>query len=294
MRSKLFVPANRPELFEKALLAGADAVCFDLEDAVPAERKAEARVALQAFLEGRTPGTPLLIVRTNAVTSSDFRLDLAVTVWSSVHAIAVPKVESSEEMETAVEAITALELERGITAPLGILPTIESPRGLRLASEICRASGRIIGLQLGFADLLEPLGIPADNRFARDQVRLMARLAAAEADLDCYDSDFPDFRDAASFAQHLNAGRSFGFAGASCIHPQQITAANQAYTPSPEALLHAEQLVAAAREASLAGRAVTSLNGKMIDRPFVLAAERLLARGRRYAQRGESSTGLDA
>ncbi len=278
MRSKLFVPAIRVELFKKALGSGADAVCFDLEDAVAPDARPEARAHLEAFLANQTAGSPLLLVRTNCVACSDFHLDVASAVWPSTFAIALPKVESAEDIWRAEKAIAALELERAIMTPLGILPTIESPRGLRLAVEIARASARVIGLQMGFADLLEPLGIARDHAFARDQIRLMLRLAAAEADLDCYDSAFPDFRNLAAYQQQLDAARALGFSGSSCIHPAQVEPANRTFTPSAEALADARQIVAAAKLAAERGDAVTSVNGRMIDRPFVLAAERLLRR----------------
>jgi citrate lyase beta subunit len=278
MRSKLFVPAIRVELFKKALGSGADAICFDLEDAVAPAARPEARAHLESFLANRTAGSPLLLVRTNSVASSDFPLDVAAAVWSSTFAIALPKVESAEDIWLAEKSIAALELERTITAPLGILPTIESPCGLRLAVEIARASARVIGLQMGFADLLEPLGIAPDNAFARSQIRLMIRLAAAEANLDCYDSAFADFRNLAAYHWQLDAARALGFAGGSCIHPSQVEPANLTFTPTPEALADARQIVAAAKLAAERGDGVTSVNGRMIDRPFVLAAERLLRR----------------
>jgi citrate lyase beta subunit len=278
MRSKLFVPAIRVELFKKALRSGADAVCFDLEDAVAPEARPEARAHPETFLASQNAGSPRLLVRTNAVTSSDFRLDIASAVWPSTFAIALPKVESAEDIWQAEKLIAPLELERGVTTPLGILPTVESPRGLRVAAEIARASARVVGLQMGFADLLEPMGIAHDNAFARDQIRLMLRLAAAEADLDCYDSAFPDFRNSAAYQQQLDAARALGFAGGSCIHPNQLEPANRTFTPTPEELADARQIVAAAKLAAERGDAVASVNGRMIDRPFVLAAERLLRR----------------
>jgi citrate lyase beta subunit len=265
MRSKLFVPAIRPDLFEKALQYGSDAVCFDLEDAVPWDKKAEARTNLKAFLEYREADSPVLLVRTNAVGSDEFLLDLEAVVWPSVAAIALPKVEAADGLHAVEEG-------------LGILPTIESARGLRLAAEIAQASPRIVGLQVGFADLLEPLGIAADNHNARNQIRLMLRLAAAEAGVDCYDSAFADFRNPDALQMHLDAGRGYGFAGASCIHPSQIAAVNRAYSPTEAEIAHAVRVVRAAEHAAGMGSAVTSVDGKMIDRPFVIAAERLLAR----------------
>jgi citrate lyase subunit beta/citryl-CoA lyase len=128
---------------------------------------------------------------------------------------------------------------------------------------------------------LEPLGIPHDNQFVRNQIRLQLRLAAAEAGVDCYDSAFPDFRDAAGFASHLAAAQTMGFAGSSCIHPSQIAAANLAFSPSADALTMARRVVDAAAQAAARGDAVTQLDGKMIDRPFILQAERLLSRAAR-------------
>jgi citrate lyase beta subunit len=278
MRSKLFVPAIRAELFTKALTSGADAICFDLEDAVTPDARPEARAHLERFLGNRTAGSPLLLVRTNAVASSDFHLDVASAVWPSTFAIALPKVESAEDIRRAEKSIVALELERAITTPLGILPTVESPRGLRLAAEIARASARVIGLQMGFADLLEPMGIARNNAIARDQIRLMLRLAAAEGGLDCYESAFPDFTNLAAYQQQLDAACALGFAGSSCIHPGQVEQANRTFTPTPEVLAEARQVVAAAKLAAECGDALASVNGRMIDRPFVLAAERLLRR----------------
>lgn len=278
MRSKLFVPAIRPDLFAKALGSDADAVCFDLEDAVPENRKEEARAFLQAVLAASPAASPLILVRTNPVNSAEFSADVAASAFPSLHAIALPKVESAQEVLLAAQAIASLESSLGLSTQIGILPTIESPRGLRLAIEIALSSTRVIGLQLGYADLLEPLGITPDNQFARNQLRLSLRLAAAEAGVDCYDSAFPDFHNATGYAEHLAAAHAMGFAGSSCIHPSQIDATNRAFTPSAEALSLAQRVVDAAAQAAARGEAVTQLDGKMIDRPFILQAQRLLSR----------------
>jgi citrate lyase beta subunit len=281
MRSKLFVPAIRSELFEKALRAGADAVCFDLEDAVPADRKAVARKLLEDFLTGHeTTPPPLLLVRVNPVTSAEFFQDVVSAVWPSVFAITLPKVESADEVRSAADRIAELESSRGMAIPIGILPTIESPRGLRLAAEIALSSPRVIGLQIGFADLLEPLGIVSENTFARNQIRLLVRLAAAEAGVDCYDSAYANFKDISGYEKELEAARALGFAGGSCIHPTQVAAANLAFTPTVEEIDYARRVVEAAEQATQRGDAVTTVDGKMIDRPFVLSAQRLLARNR--------------
>lgn len=279
MRSKLFVPAIRPELFEKALHSGADAICFDLEDAVAEERKHEARQHLRAFLNQRTPAAaPLLLVRTNPVGSVHFKEDIDACIWTSLNAIALPKVESVADVLNADAALTNLESHRKLASQIGILPTIESPRGLRLAVEIAQSSHRIIGLQLGFADLLEPLNIATTNQFARDQIRLQLRLATAEACVDCYDSAFTNIHNQAGYECELKRARELGFAGGSCIHPAQIPFANRAFTPTAEEIAFAQRVVDAAKKARRSEESVTVVDGRMIDAPFILRAQKILAR----------------
>jgi len=278
MRSKLFVPATRPELFSKALNSAADAICFDLEDAVPATRKSEARSNLDTFLNSPPVTHKQLLVRVNSASSNDFLLDLQAIVKPGLYAIALPKVESVDEIRCTAELLSKIEQERGIQSPIALLITIESPRGLRRAYELATASPRICGLQLGFADLLEPLGISSLHSQTRQQIRLMLRLAAAEADLDCYEAAYPMLRDHAGFLAQLTDARALGFAGASCIHPDQIAVANQVFSPTAEEIDYANFVLAAVDEASRSGNAVAVLNGKMIDAPFVLRAKAILHR----------------
>lgn len=271
------MPAVRPELFPIALAGEADAICFDLEEGVPAERKAEARESLAEFLRNLNSAVrPLLLVRVNPAASPDLPLDLDVAVHASISAIALPKVEASADIELVDGLLSKLERERGIADPLGLLITIESPRGLRLAADLAKSSSRIIGLQLGFADLLEPLGISSADSAARNQIRLMARLAAAEADVDCYESAYPQFNDEMGFLAQLQDARAIGFAGATCIHPKQIAAANQVFTPTAQDIEEAAGIVQAFEEAARKGSAIAQFQGKMIDRPFLLRAQKIL------------------
>jgi citrate lyase subunit beta/citryl-CoA lyase len=277
MRSKLFVPAIRPELFPKALCSAADAICFDLEDAVPAERKSEARENLNAFFNSLA-GThkKRLLVRVNAVDSAEFDDELRMAVRTGIDAIALPKVETVGEIRQAELSMAAMEGTRGMQSQVGLLVTIESPRGLRRAAELATCSSRICGLQLGFADLLEPLGIASDNFAAQQQIRLMLRLAAGEAGVSCYEGAYPFVNDDAGFLLRLKDARALGFAGASCIHPGQIEAANREFSPTADEIRQAEVVVAAAEQASRDGKAVVVVGGKMIDRPFILRARAIL------------------
>jgi citrate lyase subunit beta/citryl-CoA lyase len=279
MRSKLFVPAIQPDLFNKAMASGADAVCFDMEDAVAADRKSEAREAFSAFIRSQSGSeAPAILVRINATGSPNSALDLKVAVHPAVYAIALPKVETVDDVCTIADQIGDLEQQHGVTKPLGLLLTIESPRGLRNAAELAQSSARVIGLQLGFADLLEPLGIVSNDSGVRQHIRLTLRLAAAEAGVDCYESAYLNFKDAQGFADQLQAARSLGFSGTSCIHPKQIEVANRVFSPTDAEVESAKSIVAASDRARLAGSAVSSIDGQMIDAPVILRAMAILAR----------------
>lgn len=275
MRSKLFVPASRPELFAKALASAADSVSFDLEDSVGPDQKVMARQTLAAALAGAeaSASAKILIVRINAPTSPHFAADLDAVVHSRVDYLNLPKVESAAEVAAACAAIAAGEKARGIARPIPLLVNIESPRALRLAAEIAAADPRVAGLQLGFADLLEPLGIARDNAAAIQQIQLMVRLAAGESGRWAYDAAFGDIKNPDAFRAEALAARRLGFMGKSCIHPSQIAIANEVFQPSEAEIAWAHRVVAAAAQHSGA----FALEGKMIDEPFVRRARAVVA-----------------
>jgi citrate lyase subunit beta/citryl-CoA lyase len=276
MRSKLFVPGSRPALFSKALHSDADVVCFDLEDAVLPARKAEARANVQTFLQANAETARVILVRVNSIRSTLVADDLSAVVWSGVAMVNLPKVEDSFEIEELSAALSKLERERGVARPIAILPTIESPRGLRRAHAIAAAEARVAGLQLGLVDLFEPLGISARDIFAAQNIRLQLRLAAGEAALPCFDCAFPNFADMDGFAVEAAGARGVGFSGKSCIHPTQIAPANQIFSPSAEEVAAAHRTVQAAREASAGGLGAFVLDGRMIEEPMVRRAEEII------------------
>ena len=273
MRSKLFVPADRPALFPKALASAADAICFDLEDSVLPEHKTKAREFLQEFLASEFQIRKVILVRVNHVRSAEFAEDISFAVCSRVAILALPKVQDPSEIRDAVAALAAFEEERSLKVPIGILATIESARGLRLAASIASADQRVVGLQLGLADLFESLGIQQGESAATYQVRLQLRLAAGEAGVPCFDSAFANFKDEEGFIREAHVARSLGFAGKSCIHPGQIEAANRIFSPSAEEVAAAVRCLDAARAAATDGVGSFALDGRMVDAPFVRRAE---------------------
>lgn len=269
MRSKLFVPCSRPELFAKAMAGPADAISFDLEDAVPAAGKAAARTALCAFLQSNAAraSAKTLIVRVNAVGTDEFAADVAALAHCRIDLLNLPKVETPDEVGRAVEAV-------GATRQL--LVNIESPRGLHNAAAVATAHPRVAGLQVGLNDLFASMNI--DRRDARHIHAALwsVRLASGAAACFAFDGAWPDIDDEDGFCAEAELARSLGYLGKSCIHPRQVPAANAVFARD-DAVADARRLLAAAAEAERAGRGAFTLDGRMIDKPAVEQARALLA-----------------
>lgn len=282
MRSKLFVPASRPELFAKAVAGPADALSFDLEDAVQESRKDEARGTLEAFLRqssGR-PGGKIVIVRVNGLATRHFEADLAAVAWPAVDMINLPKPESPDEVRTAAVALARQERARGLERPIGILVNIESPRGLRRAAEIASADARVTGLQLGLGDLFEPFGIDRADAAAVHAMQVAVRLAAAEAGVWACDTVYGTVSDPDGYTREATAARRLGFIGKSCIHPSQVPLANAVFRPTDAEIAAALRVVEAARGAEASGVGAFLVDGRMIDLPFIERARTILTAAR--------------
>jgi citrate lyase subunit beta/citryl-CoA lyase len=276
MRSKLFVPASRPELFEKALHSAADALSFDLEDAVAPSQKPQARAHLAALLAGLPPGTgKTMLVRVNAFGTEEFEADISALGSASIDIINLPM---AEDADAVVEAITRIERNAALTARgVKFLLNIETPKGLRKAADLATAHPKVMGLQIGYADLLEPCGITRSDREALAYIRLAVRLAAAEAGIAAYDGAFAAVRDIEGYRAECLAAKHHGFAGKSCIHPSQIAAANDIFMPDANEIAWARKVVAAAADADARGVGAYLVDGQMIDKPFVERARAVVA-----------------
>ena len=276
MRSKLFVPGSRPELFAKAASSAADALSFDLEDAVALERKDEARAAVGAFLSTAALPGKVVVVRVNAVGTKFFAEDMAAIVASRVDVVNLPMVEDAAALQEAARLIERFEAKAG-RAPIRLLVNIETPKALRKAHELAAAHPRVMGLQVGYADLFEPFGINRLDAQTVAQVRLMVRLAAAEAGVAAFDGVYARVNDIAGFRAECEAARAQGFAGKSCIHPSQIATANAAFMPLPEEVDMARRILSAAVEAEAKGIGAFVVEGRMIDKPFLESARAIVA-----------------
>lgn len=278
MRSKLFVPASRPELFSKALASAADAVSFDLEDAVAPERKPQARAALSELLRSDliAAANKVLIVRVNALDTPYFNADIDAIAQRGLDLINLPKAESADDVRAAADVLERAERANGVTTPIRLLLNIETPKGLRHAAQLAAAHPRVAGLQLGLGDLFEPLGIARREAVAIQQAMFGLRIAAGEANVFAYDSAFADIKDQEGFRAEAQLARSMGFLGKSCIHPSQIALANEIFRPSDEEIAHALRVLDAARDAEARGVGAYVVDGKMIDPPFFERARALV------------------
>ena len=279
MRSKLFVPGARPELFAKALAGAADAISIDLEDAVAEDRKAEARANVAAFLASPAAlaTDKLIIVRVNALGSAHIAADIAAVVQAGLGMLNLPKVESAADIVACAALLANAETAQGLTRAIPILANIETARGMRNAHAIASADPRVKGLQLGLADLFEESGIARCDKANVHAALYQLRLAAAEAGVFAYDGAFPDIADSAGYLDEARMSKKLGYWGKSCIHPSQVALANRAFGADPAELDLAHRIVAAAAVAKQAGQAAFTVDGKMIDPPFVRRAAAVVA-----------------
>jgi citrate lyase subunit beta/citryl-CoA lyase len=283
MRSKLFVPGSRPELFAKALAGDADAISIDLEDAVEESRKAEARAVVADFLRARRREVDgkVIIVRVNALATPHFEPDLDAVVGPNLDLLNLSMAQSADDVRAASAALARRERARGLAQPIRLLVNIETPRALRLAAEIGQADPRVAGLQLGFGDLFEPLGIDRGDAAAVQQVQLSLRLAAGEAGVFAYDSAYANVKDPDGYRREADVARRLGYIGKSCIHPTQVPLANAVFRPTDKEIAHALRVVAAAGEATRQGIGAYMVDGRMVDAPFARRAEDVVALARR-------------
>ncbi|MGO4701984.1 HpcH/HpaI aldolase/citrate lyase family protein [Dyella sp. 2RAB6] len=279
MRSKLFVPGGRPELFAKALAGEADALSFDLEDSVTPELKGAARTAVASFLatEAVRQSPKLMIVRTNAPSTPYFADDVEAVVGDGVTLINLPKIESAEEVRAAVDIIARVEAARGWQRRTRLLVNIETPRALARAASIAGAHPRVAGLQLGLADMFEPYGIERHDLGNVHSVLFTLRMAAAQADVFALDGAYADIANSDGYCAEAALARRLGYLGKSCIHPRQVALANEVFAVSEAEIASARRIVEAAREPANQGRGAFMVDGKMVDLPFLKRAQALLA-----------------
>ncbi|MDP3261855.1 MAG: CoA ester lyase [Tabrizicola sp.] len=277
-RSMLYIPASKERALEKARDLPADAIIFDLEDAVLPEEKSRARDILLRELEVADFGSRARIVRINGLDTAWGRDDAAAFAGNAaVNGVLVPKVGRAADLD----AVAALMPD----VPLWAM--METARGMLNAAEIA-AHRRLVGMVVGTNDLAREIG----SRFRPDRLPLMAGLGAcvlaakAEGRV-VIDGVYNTFKDAVGLRGECEQGRDMGFDGKTLIHPDQLAVANEVFAPSPEEISLAARQIAAFREARARGEGVAVLDGRIVENLHVETARRILEQAEAIAGGGE-------
>ena len=282
LRSLLFVPGDSERKLEKSLDTSADALIFDLEDAVAPERKSLAREMVAQHLADRKANEgPQLWVRINPVSSGNAGAELEAVLSRNLAGIVLPKAEGPEDIRIISSKLD--ELERGAEQPIAILPVVtETARAaLTLHRYLDTDLPRLYGMTWGAEDLSADIGATTnrdpDGRFAFTyrMVRSQALLAATAVGIEAVDTVYTDFRDIEGLREDSRRSYREGFSGRLAIHPAQVDVINESYSPAAEDIAHAERVVAAFEAKS--GMGTVGLDGKMLDRPHLLQAQKVLS-----------------
>lgn len=289
-RSFLFVPADSEKKLAKARTSPADALILDLEDSVAPENRVRARGLAREYL--RAGDSSKLWVRINPVGSADFVADMAAVIAGAPAGLIVPKPDGPEALHILDAHLITLETEAGL--PIGsthLMPVAtETPTAVLSLSAYRSPLPRLAALSWGAEDLAAALGA-ATNRdetgaflFIHQMVRAQMLLAAKAAGVAAIETLHADFRDRDGLVRVARAAQREGFSGMLAIHPDQVEIINAAFTPSDDDVAYARRVVAA----FASGVGVAQLDGKMLDRPHLTQAEKVLALDRAIRSRGQA------
>ncbi|HEY7743963.1 MAG TPA: CoA ester lyase [Burkholderiales bacterium] len=278
-RSLLYVPVNVEKFVDKAHTRGADVLQLDLEDAVPPAEKEKARTLVEKNAARVRRGGADVVVRINQPLSLAVR-DLEHSVCPDVDGIAVTKADSASHVRLLDQLVSELEAKRGMkTGHTKFIVMIETADAFTRIDEIPRASPRVAAMNIGGEDFaLDINAEPDEDVLLHPKQRMIISARAAGVMPLGFIGTVADFSDWEKFRLMVRRSRRFGFDGAGCIHPGQVKIVNEEYTPSAEEVAYARKVIRMDQEAQAAGRGSFQIDGKMIDIPVVVRAERLIRR----------------
>ncbi|NOT57308.1 MAG: CoA ester lyase [Deltaproteobacteria bacterium] len=280
-RSLLFVPASSEKFFAKAKDSQADTLIFDLEDAVAPERKPAARETMKEVLRDSGFARFERTVRINALDTPYFLDDVLAMVEAGADGLVVPKTNSADSI-LFVERLVALAEQRAGRAAgsVVLLPLIEQPEAIGNAFAIARATPRIAGIAFGHGDFSLSMGIKAapSTEGVVFHARCQVAMAAKAAGITPIDNVFLDIPNVEGLVGETRQGKHLGYEGKACIHPSQVDPVNTVYTPTPEEVTYARELVAAFEQAVAEGKGAVAFRGRMIDGPIADIERIVLAR----------------
>jgi citrate lyase subunit beta/citryl-CoA lyase len=274
----LFVPGNNPGMMSDAHIYGSDALMFDLEDSVTLREKDAARLLVYHALKTIHYGECERVVRVNPLSTPFGKLDIEAMVAAGAEVIRLPKTETAQDILDTEAEIERAEQKYGIPAgQTRMMAAIEGALGVVNAYQIASASPRLIAIALGAEDYCANLKTSrslegSELQYARGAIVVAARAAG----IDCIDTVFSDVNNEEQLVKETRMIKQLGFDGKSVINPRQIKPVHRVFTPTHEEIVKAQRIIAASHDAEARGSGVVALDGKMIDRPVVIRAERTL------------------
>jgi citrate lyase subunit beta/citryl-CoA lyase len=280
-RAFLFVPADSDRKLAKGAESGADALILDLEDSVGAERKPIAREMAATWLAARRPDGPEGWVRVNALDSGLTMSDLAAVVRARPDGIVLPKCSAPDQLRVVDAALSALEAREGLAdRSIRVMPIVTETPAALFSLGTYAGSPRLAAMTWGGEDLAAGVGAKANRREdgGWDELYRLARsltlAGAAAAEVPAIDTIYVDFRNEAGFAAECAEARRMGYAGRMAIHPAQVAVIQATFSPTEEEIAWARAVVEGF--AAQPGAGVISISGKMVDRPHLVQAQRIL------------------
>ena len=276
-RTMMFVPGNNPGMMADAHIYGPDSIMLDLEDSVTLAEKDAARLLVYHALQSVDYGQTEMVVRINPLSTPFGRKDIEAVVRAGVHVIRMPKTETADEVREVEAEIERVEERLGCLGRTQIMAAIESALGVVNAYDIATASKRMMGIALGAEDYCANLKTQRSQtgdelRLARETIVVAARAAG----IDALDTVYSNLNDMEAFRAEVEFIKTLGFDGKSIINPRQIEVVNEVFAPKEQDIQKARTILAAIREAEARGSGVVAVNGKMVDRPVVIRAQRTI------------------
>ena len=273
----MFVPGNNPAMMADAVIYGPDSIMLDLEDSVTMAEKDAARLLVHNALKTIDYGNTEMVVRVNPLNTPYGKKDVEAVVKAGVHVIRMPKTETADEIRELEAEIVKVETELGCVGRTQIMAAIESTLGVINAYDIATASKRMMGIALGAEDYSANL---KTQRTPEGMELLLARqtivVAARAAGIDALDTVYSNLNDMETFRKEVELIKSLGFDGKSIINPRQIEVVNEVFAPKEKEIQKSLTILAAIKEAEKRGSGVIAVNGKMVDRPVVIRAQRTI------------------
>ena len=278
-RSMLFLPGNNPNMLINGNCLGADAVIFDLEDAVSPDEKDAARILVRNTMRYMDFRGCEIIVRINSIDTAYWQKDIDAILPYKPGLILLPKTGSAADVLAADEYITQMEEKLGMEAgTVGLMPLIETAMGVENAFAIASATKRVKALFLGAEDLTADLQCKRTKEGREiEYARTRLVMAARAAGVDVYDTPFTDVNDDEGIEVDANLAKSLGFSGKASISPRHVEVINRVFSPTMAEIDYAYEVMEAIALAKQQGKGAIALRGKMIDAPIVMRAQRTIA-----------------